>query len=189
MPRFLILLAFSLLFLTSPAARADDGRIVRIEPVMRQDQLLLNADIEFTLGDELHDAARKGLPLYFTADLTIDHPRWWWFDETVLSTSQTWRIQYNALTRQWRVGTGDLSLPATSLDEALDLVRHIRDWPLGDVGRFTPDQTYQGRLRLRLDTSRLARPFQVDALNSAAWSLTTPWKEFTFSISAATPRG
>ena len=189
MPRFLILLALSLLLLVPPSARADDGRVVRIEPVLRQGQLLLDADIDFTLSDELHDAATKGLPLYFTADLVIEHPRWWWFDETVLSLNQTWRIQYNALTRQWRVGTGDLSLPATSLDEALDLVRRIRDWPLAAASRFTPDQTYQGRLRLRLDTSRLARPFQVDALNSAAWSLTTPWKEFTFSISAATPRG
>ncbi|MDY0308260.1 MAG: DUF4390 domain-containing protein [Castellaniella sp.] len=189
MPRFLILLAFSLLFLAPAAAQADDGQVIRIEPVLSQGQLLLNADIDFTLGGELHEAARKGLPLYFTADLNIEHPRWWWFNKTVLSASQTWRIQYNALTRQWRVGTGDLSLPATSLDEALDLVRHIRDWPLGNADQFTPDQTYQGRLRLRLDTSRLARPFQVDALNSAAWSLTTPWKEFTFSISAATPRG
>ena len=189
MPRFLIFLALSLLFLAAPAARADEGRVTRIEPVLRQGELLLDADIDFTLSGELHEAARKGVPLYFTADLSIQYPRWWWFDETILSVSQTWRIQYNALTRQWRVGTGDLSLPATTLDEALDLVRHIRNWPLGDAGRFTPDQTYQGRLRLRLDTSRLARPFQVDALNSGAWSLTTPWKEFTFSISAATPRG
>jgi hypothetical protein len=189
MPRFLIFLAFGVLCLASAFARADDGRIERIEPVLRQGQLWLNADIDVTLGDDLQDAARKGVPLYFTADLDIEHPRWWWFNETVLSITQTWRIQYNALTRQWRVGTGDLSLPATTLDEALDLVRHIRDWPLGDASRFTPDETYRGRLRLRLDTSRLARPFQVDALNSAAWSLTTPWKDFTFSISGATPRG
>jgi hypothetical protein len=189
MPRFLIFLAFSILFLAPPTTWAEDGQVVRIEPVLRQDQILLNADIDFMLGDEQHEAARKGVPLYFTVDLVIEHPRWWWFDKTILSLSQTWRIQYNALTRQWRVGTGDLSLPATSLDEALDLVRHIRDWPLGNADLFTPGSTYQGRLRLRLDTSRLARPFQVDALNSAAWSLTTPWKEFTFSISDATPRG
>ena len=189
MPRFLIPLVFGLLFLVSAVTRADDGRIERIEPILQQGQLLLNADIDFTLDSDLADAAHKGVPLYFTADLDIERPRWWWFDETVLSLSQTWRIQYNALTRQWRVGTGDLSLPATSLDEALDLVRHIRDWPLGETARFSLDQIYRGRLRLRLDTSRLARPFQVNALNSTAWSLATPWKDFTFSISGATPRG
>ena len=135
MPRFLLLLVFSLVFLAVSPARADEGRIERIEPALRQGQLQLDADIDFTLGDDLQDAARKGVPLYFTADLDIEHPRWWWFNETVLSIRQTWRIQYNALTRQWRVGTGDLSLPATTLDEALDLVRHIRDWPLADASR------------------------------------------------------
>jgi len=187
MIRFLTLLTFCLLnFL--PAAQGREGQVVRIDPVVQQGQLLIDADIDFTLGDELHDAAQKGVPLFFTADLKIVRPRWWWFDETVVSTEQTWRIQFNALTRQWRVTLGELSLPATTLDEALDLVRHIRGWPVGAADRFRAGVQYQGQVRLRLDTSRLARPFQVDALNSNAWSLTTPWKNFTFSLSGDTPR-
>lgn len=187
MLRFLIALTFCLLNLL-PAAHGREGQVVRIEPLVQQGQLLLDADIDFALGSELHDAALKGVPLYFTVDLEIQRPRWWWFDKTVVATDQTWRIQFNALTRQWRVSLDDLSLPATTLDEALDLVRHIRDWQIGTPGQFKPGIDYQGQLRLRLDTSRLARPFQVDALNSNAWSLTTPWKKFTFSLSDGTPR-
>ncbi len=100
----------------------------------------------------------------------------------------TWRVQYNALTRQWRVGTGDLSMPAPSLDEALTLVRHIRNWDITASSNLEADTMYTGQIRLRLDTSHLARPFQVNALNSSAWSLTTPWKEFTFSVSVGEPR-
>ncbi|MGS1118284.1 DUF4390 domain-containing protein [Castellaniella sp. UC4442_H9] len=188
MLRTLLVFTLCCLCLLPPALYADQAQVVRIEPQLRDGQLLLDADIEFTLGSELADAAEKGVPLYFTADLHIVRPRWWWFDETIVSSDQTWRIQYNALTQQWRIGMGDLSMPATSLDEALDLVRHIRGWPVGPADLFDPDTQYHGRLRLRLDTSRLARPFQVDALNSNTWSLTTPWKDFTFSISAAAPR-
>lgn len=187
MLRFLTALTFCLLNLL-PAAYGRDGQVVRIEPLVQQGQLLIDADIDFTLGSELHDAAQKGVPLYFTADLEILRPRWWWFDKTVVTTEQTWRIQFNALTRQWRVSLDDLSLPAATLDEALDLVRHIRGWQVGSADEFKPGVEYQGQLRLRLDTSRLARPFQVDAINSNAWSLTTPWKKFTFSLSAGTPR-
>ncbi|WP_322997571.1 DUF4390 domain-containing protein [Castellaniella sp.] len=187
MLRFLITLTFCLLNLL-PAAHGREGQVTRIEPQVRQGQLLIDADIDFSLGDDLHDAAQKGVPLYFTVDLQIQQPRWWWFDKTVLDTEQTWRIQFNALTRQWRVSLDDLSLPATTLDEALDLVRHIRSWQVGSAALLTPGVDYEGQLRLRLDTSRLARPFQVDALNSNAWSLTTPWKKFTFSLSADTPR-
>ncbi|HEX7387062.1 MAG TPA: DUF4390 domain-containing protein [Castellaniella sp.] len=176
-----------LCLLSSPVVYAEQpAQVTRIDPILHDGQLLLDADIAFTLKSELRNAAEKGVPLYFTADLRIVRPRWWWFDETIVSTDQTWRIQYNALTQQWRIGTGDLSIPATSLDEALDLVRHIRGWPIAPTNLFAQGIRYQGQLRLRLDTSRLARPFQVDALNSNTWSLTTPWKDFDFSISAAT---
>lgn len=178
------------LFLCLPyVAHADTGelpraeRIVHIEPVTRDGKLYLDADVEFTISGDLRNAAEKGVPIYFTADVEIVSKRWWWFDKTVVKEQQTWRVIYNALTRQWRVGTGDLSLPESSLDDALSLLRHIRGWAVADLDSLDADELYQGRLRLRLDTSRLARPFQVDALNSSTWSLATPWKDFTFSIS------
>lgn len=187
MPRLLLALILCLFHLL-PAAYGQEGEVSRIETQTQAGQLTLEADIAFTLSDELRNAAQKGVPLYFTADLEIHQPRWWWFDKTLLHTQKTWRIQFNALTRQWRASLDDLSLPATTLDEALDLVRHIRDWQISPSGQFKPGIHYEGSLRLRLDTSRLARPFQVDALNSNAWSLTTPWKNFTFILSADTPR-
>jgi hypothetical protein len=97
-------------------------------------------------------------------------------------------VVYNALTRQWRVGTGDLSLPESSLDDALSLLRNIRGWDVANIKDLETDELYEGQLRLRLNTSLLARPFQVDAFNSSAWSLATPWKNFTFSISLDEPR-
>lgn len=187
MLRLLIALTFCLLNVL-PVAHGSEGQVARIDPSVQQGQLLIDADIDFTLSGDLRDAAQKGVPLYFTADLEIQRPRWWWFDKTILTAEQTWRIQFNALTRQWRVTLDALSLPATTLDEALDLARHIRGWQVGSAALFQPDIDYEGRLRLRLDTSRLARPFQVDALNSNAWSLATPWKTFVFSLSAATPQ-
>ncbi|WP_322996143.1 DUF4390 domain-containing protein [Castellaniella sp.] len=187
MPRLLFALILFLFHLL-PVAYAQESQVSRIAPTIEAGQLLIEADIDFTLSGELRNAAQKGVPLYFTVDLEIREPRWWWFDKALVTTGQTWRIQFNALTRQWRVTLDDLSLPATTLDEALNLVRHIRDWRVGPISQFKPDVDYQGLLRLRLDTARLARPFQVDALNSNAWSLTTPWKNFTFTVSADTLR-
>ncbi|MGB6154717.1 MAG: DUF4390 domain-containing protein [Castellaniella sp.] len=188
MLRSLIALTFCLLTLL-PVAYGREAHVAHVQPTAPQGQLMLDVDIDFTLGNELHDAAQKGVPLYFTVDLNILQPRWWWFDKSVISTQQTWRIQYNALTRQWHVTVGQRSLPATSLDEALDLVRHIRHWPVGTPHSLQPGTQYIGQIRLRLDTSRLARPFQVDALNSNTWSLNTPWKNFAFSLTEDMPRG
>lgn len=151
------------------------------------EKLFINADIDFELSDELREVALKGVPLHFTADVEITSQRWWWFDKTEIKESQTWRVVYNALTRQWRVGSGDLLLPESSLADAMYPMRHIRDWAVAYVIDLDPDKTYHGRLRLRLDTSLLTRPLQVDALNGRAWSLATPWKNFSFSVDALQP--
>lgn len=167
-------------------AMAQDSQVTQVTITQQDGQLVLDADIHLQLGGELNDAAHKGVPLYFTLDLQIERPRWWWFDKTVVDMQRSVRIQYNPLTRQWRTGSGDLSLPMPSLQEALDSLRHIRHWVIGPVEPFTAHPLWRGRLRLRLDTARLARPLQVDGLNSKAWSLATPWKYFEFSISTDT---
>jgi hypothetical protein len=158
-----------------------------VDPVIRDGKVEIDADIRVELNDQLREAADRGVPLYFTADLVITRSRWWWLDTTVADTSMTWRIVYNALTRQWRAGVGELSLPVQSLDAAMDMVRHIRGWEVADAGDLSTGVRYDGRLRLRLDTSLLARPFQVNALNSSSWSVATPWKSFDFAL--ADPSG
>lgn len=170
---------------SSPDAGAAHGRDHGRDP--RDEKLFINADIDFELSDELREVALKGVPLHFTADVEITSQRWWWFDKTEIKESQTWRVVYNALTRQWRVGSGDLLLPESSLADAMYPMRHIRDWAVAYVIDLDPDKTYHGRLRLRLDTSLLTRPLQVDALNGRAWSLATPWKNFSFSVDALQP--
>lgn len=168
--------------------QSQQERVLRVDPVVRDGKLYIDADVDLPVVGDLRNAAQKGVPLYFSADVEIVSKRWWWFDKVVVNDRLTWRIVYNALTRQWRIGTGELSLPESSLDDALSLVRNIRGWAVADVNELDRDQLYEGRIRVRLDTSLLARPFQVDAFNSSAWSLATPWKNFTFSISVDEPR-
>lgn len=172
----------------SPPHDERGEQVVRVEPVVEDGKLYINADIDFDVSGELRNVAARGVPIYFTADLKIVTGRWWWFDKTVVDEQLTWRIVYNALTRQWRAGSGELSMPESSLDDALSVVRHVRGWAVADIADLEVGKEYQGRIRMRLDTSMLARPFQIDAFNSSAWSLATPWKNFTFSISVDEPQ-
>lgn len=190
MLRLLLLsvLCFSFAVSASKSVADENAQVLRVDPVARDGKLYLDADVQLDIEGDLRNVAQKGIPIYFTADTEIVSKRWWWLDKTVASEQITWRIVYNALTRQWRVGTGELSLPEASLDDALARVRHIRGWDVADLSDFAHDDIYYGRLRVRLDTSLLARPFQVDALNSSAWSLATPWKNFSFSISVDVPQ-
>ena len=179
-----IALCLALAFQMGPALATSTGAYVeRVDPVVRDNQLYIDADVQFEVSPELRNAAQKGIPIYFTAELEIVSERWWWFDNVLADKQLTWRIVYNVLTRQWRVGTGELTLPEASFDDALSFVRNIRSWAVADVADLDADKEYSGRIRVRLDTSKLPRPFQIDAYNSSAWSLATPWKDFLFSVS------
>jgi hypothetical protein len=179
---FLLLVSVCVLLPWAGYAHAADPKVTNIDPAIRNGKIEIDADVRFELNDQLREAAERGVPLYFTADVVITRSRWWWLDTTITDTSMTWRIIYNALTRQWRVGLGELSLPVHSLDDAMDMVRHIRGWAVADATDIKPGIRYDGQMRLRLDTSMLARPFQVNALNSRSWSVTTPWADFDFAV-------
>lgn len=161
--------------------------VTMVSPHIADNKLYIDADIHFDLPEQLREVALKGVPLHFTADVEIKSRRWWWFDKTEVKESQTWRVVYNALTRQWRVGSGDLLWPESSLQDALYPMRHIRNWAVAYAIDLDPSQVYDGKIRLRLDTSLLARPLQVDALNGRAWTVATPWKNFSFSVDALQP--
>ncbi len=184
-----LVLAFFLSVAHAQEEASADPRILSIEPVLSEGWLNIDAEVHLPLSDELRYSAERGVTLYFTADIEITKPRKWWFDKEVVKTQKTWPVVYNALTRQWRIGTGELTLPEASLDDALSLVRNIRHWAVLPSADLETDELYTGRMRVRLDTSLLARPFRVHAINSSAWSLSTSWKDFSFSISdAALPR-
>jgi hypothetical protein len=177
----------ALLFLVATVSQANEPRIERIEPLITDGQLTLDLDLTFELGRVVTEAAERGVPLYFTFDLKITSPRWWWFDRVLVEATLTRRLTYNALTQQWRVATGDLFLPGRSLNEALAVLKQVRGWPVAPSDRFDKNQRYDGRIRMRLDASQLARPLQLEAANRSAWSLASPWAPFDFSIQQAGP--
>lgn len=178
------LLAFALagLLLSTGLAAAADARITHIEPLISEGHLTMDLDASLKLSPVILDAAERGVPLYFTLDVKITTPRWWWWDRPIVETSLTRRISYNTLTQQWRVATGDLFLPVASVEEAIAVLEKVRGWPVAPLDRFDPNVRYDGSVRIRLDTSHLARPLQIDALNRGAWSLTSTWTPFDFSI-------
>lgn len=178
-----LLILLALMFAALPVTWAQStAKVERVDVKLHEDGWRLNADIEFQLNPQLREAVERGLPLHFSAQVEISHPRWWWFDREVVKTERLWSISYNALLRQWRVGMGGLALPVGSLDDALALVRHIGGWVIAPPDAFRAGEEYEGKLRLRLDVSQLSRPLQVDALNSSAWALATPWASFTIHV-------
>ncbi|WDD95712.1 DUF4390 domain-containing protein [Burkholderia sp. FERM BP-3421] len=164
--------------------------VARAEPVAVQRASLqsdgsgwsLDARFDFELNANLEDAVNKGIPLYFTTDFELSRARWYWFDEQPVSVSQTIRLSFQPLTREYRVSTGGLQLGFPSLKEALAVIKHVTSWHVIDKSQVRAGETYTASVRMQLDTALMPKPFQVDAVNNRDWSLVSDWKRFTFTV-------
>jgi hypothetical protein len=133
----------------------------------------------------LEEAVSKGLALHFLAEFELSRPRWYWFDEKVVKTHQTWRLTYHALTRQYRLSTGALHQSFSSLDEALRVLSRLRNWQVLAADRALPGESFDAALRMRLDTTQLPKPFQIEAISNRDWILSSDWKRWQFTVPTA----
>ncbi|MEN3293971.1 MAG: hypothetical protein V7642_3224 [Burkholderiales bacterium] len=164
------------------SVRASEGiEITRVSLENTDEGLRLSANFSVELNRGLEDAITRGIPLYFTTEVEFTRPRWYWFDERAINATQTIRISYDVLTRQYHANiSGRLHQSFATLDDALSLLRRPSRWIVADKGALKPGATYNVAIRMGLDVARLPKPFQVNALNNSDWRLSSDWKQFTF---------
>jgi hypothetical protein len=176
----LLVLAFAhaMLLLPQPA-RADTlvARGASLAP--GEEAWLLSADFDVALPAAVEDALSKGVSLFFVLELEVTRSRWYWFDQRAGSATQTYRLAYNTLTRQYRLSTGPLFQTFTSLEEALAMMGRVRRRPMLPANALARGSSYQAAVRMRLDISQLPRPFQASPFAAREWAVGSDWYRFT----------
>jgi hypothetical protein len=181
--RFFRLLACQLLLAFACAhAQASDGiDITRASIESTEDGYRLAANYAFDLNHGLVDAIQHGVQLYFTTEIELTRPRWWWRDEKAVSSRQTVRIWYDALLRKYNVTVmGSMQQTFATLDEAMFLIRRPSRWLIAPRGALKPGEVYQVSVRMFMDREYLQKPFQVNAFNNSDWRLASNRKTFTY---------
>lgn len=184
---FIVLAMLALL--AGPGARADEVEVrdARLEAV--DDGIALNADFAFEFNPRLAEAVRGGVSLYFVVEFELTRPRWWWFDEKTVAKRHQVKLSYHPLTRQYRLAAGVIQQSFGSLEEALAVLRRLRNWIVVEKSSPLQEAPYEAALRMRLDLTLLPKPFQVSALTSRDWRLESQWKRFTYrGVPPAEPR-
>ena len=141
----------------------------------------LQADFEVNFSPRLEEAVNRGVPLYFVVEFEMSRPRWYWFDEKPIQLSQTYRITYTPLLRQYRLSAGNAYQNFTRFDEVTRVLSRLRGWHVADKGALKKDTIYQASLRMRLDPTQLPKPFQVNAIASRDWTLASDWHRWTLT--------
>ena len=169
------------------AARADDIEVTDVRLVATEDGVVLAADFAFDLNPRLAEAVTNGVPLYFAVEFELTRPRWYWFDEKAAVKRLQLRLSYHALSRHYRLSTGVLQQNYPTLEEALNVLRRVRNWQVVDRGAALADATYEAAVRMRLDVTLLPKPFQLSAITSRDLNLESPWKRFNYRPPAPLP--
>jgi len=161
-------------------ARADDIEVLDARLAATEEGLSLSADFAFEFNPRLSEAVANGVPLYFVIEFELTRPRWYWFDENAVSRRTQLRLSYHALSRQYRVSTGPLHQSFSSLDDALDVMRRLRNWQVLERSVTLGGSSYEAAVRMRLDPAQLPKPLQISALTDRELRLESPWKRFIF---------
>ncbi|MCC7082698.1 MAG: DUF4390 domain-containing protein [Burkholderiales bacterium] len=176
--RFLALAGLLFLVLV---ARADNIEVRNAAITLGEDGYVLDADFDIALTPTLEDILGKGVPLNFLLEVEIIRPRWYWFNDKVAASAQQYKLSYNSLTRQYRVSLGTLFQNFGTLDEAVRFFSSVRNLPVADKSALQPGTVYQAAVRMRLDVSQLPKPFQITALGSREWNLSSDWHRFALT--------
>lgn len=172
---------FSLLLGMAAVARAADIAITQVQLEAVEEGYRLAANYEFELNHTLEETIAHGVPLYFTTELELTRPRWYWLDEKAISAKQTVRVSYNVLTRKYNVAMPDsVQQSFNTLDDALFLLRRPNRWLVAAKGALKAGEVYHGTLRMRLNLEYQSKPIQVDVINKSDWRLSSDKKSFTW---------
>jgi hypothetical protein len=176
-------LALLALLLAAVFPAFADGIEVRTASLVADEEVgwQLDAQFDIRFSPRLEEAVNRGVPLYFVVDFELSRPRWYWFDEKPIQASQTYKISYTPLLRQYRLQVGNAYQNFTRFEEVTRVLSRLRGWHIADRGALKKDGTYQASLRMRLDTGQLPKPFQLNAIASRDWALASDWHRWSLT--------
>jgi hypothetical protein len=145
--------------------------LAQLQAVRSEGALTLDFAVRVTLPSAVEDALKRGVPVYFVAQADLKRNRWYWRDERVARVSRSWRVAYQPLTDNWRVGLGALHQTLPTLAEAIAAVTRSAGWKLADLSQLDPDDRYYVQFTYRLDTTQLPSPMQIGLGGQADWAI------------------
>ncbi len=153
-------------------AQADGIRIANAELRQVNDEYQLFATLDVALTPLLQDAVNRGMSLYFIIDFDFVKPRWYWLPEQMAHVSRVERLSYNTLLRQYFISGVNVRTRAFDrLGSALAALGEIDGWPVIARDRLSKTEPYRATLSMKLDTSQLPKPLQINAIATGRWDL------------------
>jgi hypothetical protein len=153
------------------SARAQGIDLLSLDMRRQDGELMLDFEVSVSLPKSVEDALHRGVPVYFVAQASLYRSRWYWRDERIARVQRSWRVAYQPLTSNWRVGFGGFNQSFATLSEALATVSRSSRWRVIELAQLDAESHHYLEFSYRLDTSQLPSPMQIGLGGQADWVL------------------
>jgi len=173
-----VFLAF--LFSCTYVFAASHLQIKSAELTQQEEFYSLDANIDMRFDKDIEEAINKGVPLSFLVEFQIVSPVKYWFDDEIVTQTQSVVLSYHALSRQYLVTRGEHQVSFETLSEATKELGNLQDWNVVEKSLIEKGEPYKAALLIRLDKTKLPKAIQVDTLATEKWSLVSEKVEWAF---------
>jgi hypothetical protein len=183
-PGLIKLALFCIAWLLCAWAWADAGdiKVQKAEASFGDNRIEIAARFEVALSNDLQEALKNGLSLTFVYEFQLTRPRIYSLyrqlsDGFGPNSMLSYQLSYHALTRQYRLHVGNFYRNFQNLNDALAALGIVRNWGVLNDTSIAKDRggDFAGKVRLKLDRSRLPKTYQLTAFGHEEWQLESPW--------------
>jgi hypothetical protein len=182
--RLILAWVVSLMLIVQPcsvAAQAGDPFIVKTANMhLKGDVFFLNAVFDIHLPFYITSAIEQGFNLPLVIEIEFYRHKSFWFNEQIVYIKQQYQLNYHPLldaASVFDVNSGRRQY-FSSIDEAVEQLAVILDFPVLDKNNLTEHEPDMARLRIGVDQSALPVPLKSSSLWKNNWALSSEWYEW-----------
>ena len=141
---------------------------------------LLDASVAVAFSDESLEALDSGVPLTLVVEMDIVRTRKLAWDKRIARLSARNELRIHALSRKYIVRNlnSDATSSYSTLGEAISALGNLDNFPVIDSHLLHEDESYQLKLRARLDIEALPSPLRPVAYLSTLWRRSSEWSSW-----------
>ena len=171
---------FAILLLMMPLVVAEDGVAFRVQNAsfsLDETLLELNSEIKIELPAYISIAIEQGFAVPLMFEVEILSPINYWPDRKIVSLKQQYQLHFLPMLGSYVIF--DLNAGQRyyfdSLNEAVEYLREVNNYPMLDVNNISDERSYYARLRFGIDSDELPLPLKSSSLWDNDWNLKSDW--------------
>lgn len=178
--QYICLIVLAMIICPAYAEEEPAFAVASVNSQLNESVYFINAVFDIELPYYIRSAVDQGFDLPLVMEIEGFRQRTMWFDEKIVFIKQQYMLRYHTLLDAVSildVNAGN-RLYYASLDEAIERLSVLIDYPALDNNTLQNGKLYHARIRFGIDSNELPLPLKSSSLWKNNWDLKSDWFEW-----------